>query len=53
MSKLKVRAYKPTFVRVSNRQLEAIGEGIRASGDEAGNAHPIVPRSALPLGPLT
>lgn len=34
MSKLKVRAYKPTFVSVSNRQLEAIGDGIRASGDD-------------------
>lgn len=34
MSKLKVRAYRPTFVSVSTRQLQAIGDGIRASGDD-------------------
>lgn len=34
MSRLKVRAYRPTFVSVSTRQLQAIGDGIRASGDD-------------------
>lgn len=34
MSTLRVRAYTPTFVQVSRRQLEAIGHGIRASGDD-------------------
>lgn len=33
MPPLKVRAYRSTFVAVSSRQLQAIGEGILASGD--------------------
>lgn len=34
MPPLKVRAYRPTFVSVSSRQLQAIGQGILASGDD-------------------
>jgi len=34
MPKLRVRAYKSTFVPVSNRQLQEIGEGICESGDD-------------------
>ena len=32
--RLKVRAYSPTYVAVSNRQVAATGEGIRAAGDD-------------------
>lgn len=34
MSRLRVRAYRDTFIKVSDRQLTAIGDGIRASGDD-------------------
>lgn len=34
MQPLRVKAYRPTFIEVSRRQLEAVGQGIRAAGDE-------------------